>query len=672
MKMMQRTSPLCSSSSFSHSFPYISVLNRCTEPFRRRIALTCKGSAFSILQLPLYRHLHTLPLLQPSRRRVATSQILESVEAPTGFVEIGYISNVHGTEGEVRVKPVTDFPELRFSTPGTRWLKQQVSGREEIREVDLEEGREHPGRKSWILKFKGIDAAEQAKLLIGSTLLVREEDRPELEEGEFYSRDLIGMSVILKETGQSLGTVVNVFDSGGADLLHVMLDSSEDILDTTGNPTSTETGVSGRLVWIPFVKAIVPVVDLERREMKITPPKGLLELNLNSNKRSKKERRQLEWKERKKFQNSLIAAKKKLSEMEQKHVFNGFKFGEKMQGRLLAEQIVGVNSKLLQKALQDIEIPTRRLNVNELFSAFELEKIQNTLKVSDKCVPSGANEEELGKHTSLQKKGLNLISSGKTAVVLVVNDEGWYSDLDIVCDNAEHPTSSSLPDLLGDDRRFAKIEDRPSVPLILVCSASRIHSIEKLFMDNDYFSFDSGKIWFLEEQRLPVVSNMVDEQNKYKILMKSPWEILQSPVGSGGVINLLSSSKVLDNLAEIGVEYVEICSSRHRSAGTNALLLGYIASCSANIGVKLQKGSSDFEKNFELIFSMNFMKKMMKQMDKPQFYGIPKSNAHVEKVDKEWVDVRPSSPNSYQLCSSIFSWLHECSFDEICMMEIAE
>ena len=101
------------------------------------------------------------------------------------------------------------------------------------------------------------------------------------------------MHTTRQETGQSLGTVVNVFDSGGADLLHVMLDSSEDILDTTGNPTSTETGVSGRLVWIPFVKAIVPVVDLERREMKITPPKGLLELNLNSNKRSKKERRQL-------------------------------------------------------------------------------------------------------------------------------------------------------------------------------------------------------------------------------------------------------------------------------------------------------------------------------------------------------------------------------------------
>ncbi|XP_022140199.1 uncharacterized protein LOC111010926 [Momordica charantia] len=669
--MLRTTSPLCSSSNFSQSFPYISILSRCSGPSPRRLARTCNCFRSSILhQVPSY-HLLRFPLSLPSRRTVATSEVFETVEAPSGFVEIGYISNVHGTQGEVRVKPSTDFPELRFSTPGTRWLKQQVSGREAIREVDLEEGREHPGRKSWILKFIGIDTAEQAKQLIGSALLVREEDRPELEEGEFYSRDLVGMSVILKETGQSLGTVVNVFDSGGADLLHVMLNCSEDILDTTGNATSTETGTSGRLVWIPFVEAIVPIVDLQRREMKITPPKGLLELNLQSEERSKKEIRQLEWKERKKFQKRLVAAKKKLSEMEQKHVFDGFKFGEKAQGRLLADQIVAVNTKLLQKALQDIEVPPRRLTVNDLFNASKLEKIQNTLRISDECVTSGANEEEPGKYTSLQKNGHNLISSGKTAVVLVVNDDGWYSDLDIVSENAEHPTSSSLSDLLCDDRRFAKIEDRPYVPLILVCSASRIHSIEKLFMDNDYFAFDSEKIWFLEEERLPVVSNAADGLTKHKILMKSPWEILQSPVGSGGVINLLSSTNILESLAKMGVDYIEICSSSHKSAGMNTLLLGYIESCDANVGIQLHEGANDFGKSFDFIFSMNFINKLRKQTDKLQFYAIPKTNAHVEKVDKEWVDVCSSSPNSYQLCSSIFSWLDECSFDEICMMENA-
>lgn len=103
----------------------------------------------------------------------------------------------------------------------------------------------------------------------------------------------------------------------------------------------------------------------------------------------------------------------------------------------------------------------------------------------------------------------------------------------------------------------------------------------------------------------------------------------------------------------------------------NTLLLGYIASCGANVGIQLHKGDDDFEKSFDLIFSMNFIKKLMKQIDKPEFYAIPKSNAYVEKVDKEWTNVSSSSPNSYQICSSIFRWLDESSFDEICVMEIA-
>ena len=44
----------------------------------------------------------------------------------------------------------------------------------------------------------------------------------------------------------------------------------------------------------------------------------------------------------KKFQKRLIAAKKKLSEMEQQHVFHGFRYGDKEQGRVLADQIVSV------------------------------------------------------------------------------------------------------------------------------------------------------------------------------------------------------------------------------------------------------------------------------------------------------------------------------------------
>ena len=53
-------------------------------------------------------------------------------------------------------------------------------------------------------------------------------------------------------------------------------------------------------------------------------------------------------------------AKKKLVVMEQKHVFHGLRFGKRAQQSLLADEIVGVNSKLLQLALQNIEKPSKR------------------------------------------------------------------------------------------------------------------------------------------------------------------------------------------------------------------------------------------------------------------------------------------------------------------------
>lgn len=90
-----------------------------------------------------------------------------------------------------------------------------------------------------------------------------------------------------------MGSVVNVFNSGASDLLQVMLDTSLDIVDSTGKPKPAGTRLSGHLVWIPFVEEIVPNVDMNRKEMQITPPKGLLELNLRFDERSKKERRQL-------------------------------------------------------------------------------------------------------------------------------------------------------------------------------------------------------------------------------------------------------------------------------------------------------------------------------------------------------------------------------------------
>lgn len=533
------------------------------------------------------------------------------------------------------------------------------------------EGRDHPGQKSWIVSFSGIDSVDKAKELIGSTLLVREEDRPSLEEGEFYTRDLVGMKVILKDTDQLVGIVVNVFNSGGPnDLLQVMLKSNEETCDGTGSSESG-TGAYGHLAWVPFVEAIVPDVDMNRREMKITPPKGLLELNLRSDVRSKKERRQLEWKERKKATRRLIAAKKKLCEMEQKHIFHGLRFGEKSQRSLLADHIVGINFELFQSAMT----ASTRWSFSEFVNTHSTKLLDNPLKISEKSFNSFMTNGKMDAIEGLRRQGLNVISEGKAAIVLVVDNEAQMG----ILSNFEHdhsedavsPSMSHLQALFRDDKRFVMIDgDRGFLPLVIVASAHETQSIQNSFADHDYFAFNADKVWFLQEESLPVVSNSADEQNKHKVLMKSPWEILQSPVGSGGVFSSLSSHNIMENLSEMGVEYVQVCRVSEKSVIGNPLFFGYVKSQKADIGVDICNSKEDSAEDFNMMFSMKFLKKITKQIDKLEFHAIAKQNSHVEMVDKDWVDVLPSSPNSYELRSSIYSSLSVCSPDKICAMEV--
>ncbi|XP_071696856.1 uncharacterized protein [Rutidosis leptorrhynchoides] len=566
-----------------------------------------------------------------------TVEVIETSDSQSQFVEIGYISSVHGLQGEVRVKPNTDFPEMRFSEPGRRWLKQQLLGKEIVQEVELEEGRGHHGQKSWIVKFSNVDKVEQAQQLVGSTILVLDEDRPELDEGDFYARDLIGMRVTLKETGESVGSVVNVFDNGGSDLLQVKLDSSLEIIDKNGNLKS-----EAPLVWVPFVEAIVPHVDMNTREMMITPPKGLLELNIRSDERSKKERRQLEWKERKKYQKRLIAAKKKLCEMEQKHVFDGFQYGEKAQASLLGDQIVAVNSQLLQVALKSLETPSDRWQLSEFLSAYKTETTRDVHKVSTR-----------NRDVDLRRSAL--ISSGKVANILVIQGTKLQksSNFDV--------TDSLI-------QRLVEMEDRQVTPLILVCPDTTIDTFQNLMTNNDYFGFDPEKVWILEEETFPVVSSSVVEHDKHKILMKSPWEILQTPVGSGGIFSLLLSSQLLESLVAIGVEYIEVSSVDQKYIGTE--LLGLVESSEAHVGIKTFDGiDDDVDDDFHMVFSLNFMTHLTKRINELLFRAVLRPNQHVQLVEKEWVDITPSSGNSYEFRSSIYSCLKGCSFDKICVME---
>jgi 16S rRNA processing protein RimM len=183
---------------------------------------------------------------------------------------VGRVVAAQGLRGELRVNPLSDFPE-RFTRPGRRWLRPAQGRRGEAAaatEVELLSGRQLPGKELFVIRLEGVDDRSSAEALVGQELLVPAADRPKLARGEFHLLDLVGLEVRLLESadpgnaaqpGRCIGTVKDLIHAGN-DLLEVEL--------TAG----------GAPLWIPFVKAIVPEVQLEAGWIGITPPPGLLEL----------------------------------------------------------------------------------------------------------------------------------------------------------------------------------------------------------------------------------------------------------------------------------------------------------------------------------------------------------------------------------------------------------
>jgi len=170
------------------------------------------------------------------------------------WLPVGKVVAVQGLKGELRINPASEFPE-RFTEPGSRWLKARGKP---PREIELQSGRQLPGKSVFVVRFAGVESRDAAEALVGQTLMVPVDDRPELAEGEFHLLDLVGLEARLRGEAEAIGTVTDLIN-GGNDLLEI-------------------TQPDGRKLLVPFVEAIVPEVNLQAGWLLLTPPPGLLEL----------------------------------------------------------------------------------------------------------------------------------------------------------------------------------------------------------------------------------------------------------------------------------------------------------------------------------------------------------------------------------------------------------
>jgi 16S rRNA processing protein RimM len=136
------------------------------------------------------------------------------------------------------------------------------------RELTIEELWPHKGYL--VLKFAGLDSISDAEALVGCELQVPRRERARLEAGWAYVSDLVGCVVF--DGDREIGKIQDVqFGAGEAPLLLVKAGSKE--------------------YEIPYAEAYLKNTDLERKQIWMVLPQGMLEVNAPLTEEEKREQR---------------------------------------------------------------------------------------------------------------------------------------------------------------------------------------------------------------------------------------------------------------------------------------------------------------------------------------------------------------------------------------------
>ena len=166
------------------------------------------------------------------------------------YFNVGKIVNTQGLQGEMRVLSVTDFAEERFKKGAELALfddKDQF--------VQIVTIASHRKQKNFdIIKFKDmyhINAIEKYK---GYSLKVSEEDLNNLDDGEFYYHEIIGLDVY--EGDNLVGTIKEILQPGANDVWVVKRKGKRDLL-------------------LPYIPPVVLNVDIPNKRVEVEILEGL-------------------------------------------------------------------------------------------------------------------------------------------------------------------------------------------------------------------------------------------------------------------------------------------------------------------------------------------------------------------------------------------------------------
>lgn len=158
-------------------------------------------------------------------------------------LNVGRIGKAHGILGEATIEVRTDEAEDRFAIGAV--LETESHGN-----LTVASARVHNG--ILLLSFDGIEDRNAIEALRNELLYADVDiDAPGIDEDDYHVLQLIGCKAYLVD-GDEFGEVTEVLNLPGQDVLVIKSESGETL--------------------IPFVRQLVPIVDIKARRMTVIPP----------------------------------------------------------------------------------------------------------------------------------------------------------------------------------------------------------------------------------------------------------------------------------------------------------------------------------------------------------------------------------------------------------------
>lgn len=107
------------------------------------------------------------------------------------------------------------------------------------------------------IKFAELNDCNRAELFRQAQVYIKRSDFPDLEDNELYLIDLIGF-IALSQEGLVLGEVTGFYCNGAQDVMEIRRPN-------------------GRIAEVPYVKQLVPIVDVPGKTVIITAPMELFD-----------------------------------------------------------------------------------------------------------------------------------------------------------------------------------------------------------------------------------------------------------------------------------------------------------------------------------------------------------------------------------------------------------